>query len=539
MLNRGRVIHIPSTGRQKDFQQQFSEILKTVSVPCTCVASPSRDAPRLSASSCLPARLVFAASATYLYGTDEIGPLCFGFVVMRLIAVGAVAFIFPAFMTAAQAQQRVVAPAPQFSAPAPYIAPRFVVPNAAAPTAPISHLAAPNIAAPQFAAPHISTPHDDRWATPGTIGIVGHDPDSLHRNPEQSAPTEAPNINPALILRNPAFAGLSSRNPAIRSLSRSTFGGNFAQSDFARAWDRPGPHRHFGFVLGFVGPPFWPYAFEDLNDYTFSPYAYDAFWPYAFDDVFAGIYGGYAPDFAARTAATLTDSNSQICSGQAQGLTDFPIERIAKQVGPDQYQQTLLDDLKAATAKAVSILQAACPSELPSTPTGRIAAMRTRVEAMLQAVQLARLALDKFYQSLSDEQKERFNVIDQDVETTGQRQAAIAALCRRAQRDPRPLLDRTERILRLSSDQGAALKDLIAASAKAADILKASCQSEQPITPTGRLAAMEERLNAILQVLESVQAPLEKFYDSLSDEQKARFNRLGAPTFLSMPYSSR
>ena len=370
--------------------------------------------------------------------------------------------------------------------------------------------------------------HNDRWATPGTIGIVGHDPDGLHGNPAQSAPTEAPNINPALILRNPAFSGLSSRNPAIRSLSRSTFGGNFAQSDLARARDRPGQHRHFSFVLGFVGPLFWPYAFEDLSDYTFSPYAYDTFWPYAFDDVFAGIYGGYAPDFAAR-AATLTDSNSQICSGQAQGLTDFPIERIAKQVDPDQDQLTLLEDLKAATAKAVDILQAACPTELPSTPTGRIAAMRTRVKAMLHAVQVARPALDKFYQSLSDEQKERFNVIDQDVETTGQWQAEIA-LCRRAERDPRQLLNRTEHILRLSSNQDAALMDLKEASVKAADILKVSCRSEQPLTPTGRLAAMEERLNTILQALELVQAPLENFYNSLSDEQKARFNRLGAPS---------
>ena len=436
---------------------------------------------------------------------------------MRPIAIGAVAFVLPAFMTDAEAQRPVVAPAAHFSAPAPHMAPRFAVPNVAAPMAPIPHRAAPNIAAPRFAAPHISTPHDDHWATPGTIG------------PAQSAPTEAPNINPALILRNPAFSGLSSRNPAIRSLSRSTFGGNFAQSYFARAWHRPGQHRHFGFVLGFVGPLFWPYAFEDLSDYTFSPYAYDAFWPYAFDDVFAGIYGGYAPGYHPSEVAALTGDNSRICSGQAQGLTDFPIERIAKQVDPGQDQQTLLDDLKAATAKAVGILQAACPSELPSTPTGRIAAMRTRVEAMLQAVQVARPALDKFYQSLSDEQKERFNVIDQDVETTGQRQAEIA-LCRRAERDPRPLLDRTEHILRLSSNQDAALMDLKEASVKAADILKASCRSEQPLTPTGRLAAMEERLNTILQALKLVQAPLENFYNSLSDEQKARFNRLGAPS---------
>ena len=111
-------------------------------------------------------------------------------------------------------------------------------------------------------------------------------------------------------------------------------------------------------MLGFVGPLFWPYAFQDLSDYTFLPYAYDTFWPYAFDDVFAGIYGAYAPEYyssegAGRTAVP-TGGNSQICSGQEQGLTDFPIERIAQQVDPDQHQQTLLDDLKAATTQAVS-----------------------------------------------------------------------------------------------------------------------------------------------------------------------------------------
>ena len=94
--------------------------------------------------------------------------------------------------------------------------------------------------------------------------------------------------------------------------------------------------------------------------------------------------------------------------------------------------------------------------------------MRTRVDAMLQAVQVARPALDKFYQSLSDEQKERFNVIDQEVESTDQRQADIAGLCQRTRRNAGPLLDRTEHILRLSNNQDAALKDLKEASAKAA-----------------------------------------------------------------------
>ena len=289
---------------------------------------------------------------------------------------------------------------------------------------------------------------------------------------------------------------------------------------------------------------------------TFWPYAYDTFWPYAFDDVFEGIYGAYAPEYYAsegayayagspasgaayayatgtssrrRRTAALTGGSSQICSGQAQGLTDFPIERIAQQAEPDQPQQALLDDLKAATAEAVSILQAACPGALPSTPTGRIAAMRTRVGAMLQAVQVVRPALEKFYQSLSDEQKERFNGLDQGNETAGHQQPDVTGLCsRRTARGAGLPVDRIERTLRLSDDQDAGLKVLKDASAKAADILKANCQPDQNLTPTGRLAAMEDRLSAMLQALDSVQPALAKFYDSLSDEQKARFDRLGA-----------
>ena len=94
-----------------------------------------------------------------------------------------------------------------------------------------------------------------------------------------------------------------------------------------------------------------------------------------------------------------------------QRIIDFPIERIAHQVELDQQQKVLLEKLQTATGQAVSILQGACPSEIPSTPPGRIAAMRTRVEAMLQAVRMVRPALEALFQSLTDEQKERFNAI--------------------------------------------------------------------------------------------------------------------------------
>jgi LTXXQ motif family protein len=69
------------------------------------------------------------------------------------------------------------------------------------------------------------------------------------------------------------------------------------------------------------------------------------------------------------------------------------------------------------------------------------------------------------------------------------------------------------------------LKD---ASVKAADRLKTGCPTYQTLTPTGRVEAMEKRLEAMLAAVKTVQPALAKFYDGLSDEQKARFNSLRA-----------
>ncbi len=305
-------------------------------------------------------------------------------------------------------------------------------------------------------------------------------------------------------------------------------------------------------MLGFAGLAFWPYAYDDFVDYTFAPYAYDTFWPYAFDDVYAGIYGGYAPQtyapedayaYAGSPASARTFSrtanaaasggnagaaggNERICSGQAQGLTDFSIQKIAEQVQPDDQQQAFLNDLKAATLKAVDILQAACPAALPSTPTGRLAAMRARVDAMLQAVETVGPALEKFYASLNDEQRERFNAVDQGQQAA-QTQAADVEVCKSQSRAHARLpIDRIQRTLHLSSDQDDALKALDGATAKSAELLQATCQPTQTLTPTGRLAAMRDRLMAMSTALQTTQSALNKFYGSLSDEQKAQFDRL-------------
>jgi hypothetical protein len=230
------------------------------------------------------------------------------------------------------------------------------------------------------------------------------------------------------------------------------------------------------------------------------------------------------------TDDALPTAGPDVCTRETrQGLTDFPIQLIAGEIQPDQNQQVQLQKLKTATQQAVEILRSACPTDLPSTPTGRMEAMRARVETMLLAIQFVLPALEKFYASLSDEQKHRFDALDAEnlqTASAARQPAAIAHVCDgRGDRTIDLPIERIERRLHLSAAQEAALSELKDAIPKAADILRQNCPADQPVTPTGRLAAMKQRLSAIFHAVDTVQPALAKFYDSLSDEQKAQLKR--------------
>ncbi len=370
------------------------------------------------------------------------------------------------------------------------------------------------------------------------------------RNPALSQPNQTFQLagagNRAIagrVLRNQSFAGRTAAgDPAGRALARATFQGGFVGRHWGAFASQPWRHRrHFPLVvIGWIGPLFWPYAYDDFIDYTFYPYAYDTFWPYAYDDVYEGMFGRYAYGFGGRYAAVEgryaagrssgggRTAGADLCSGQTAGLTDWPIEQIAQTVGPDDAQRAALDGLKDATAKAVEILRSACPTELPSTPTGRLAAMRQRLEVMLQAVRTIRPALEAFYQSLNDEQKARFNALgpDEGREQQQTRRELVQACGERASGIGSLPIERIERAVRPDDAQRVALKELQEATSAAVELLKSSCPTYRPLTAVGRLEAMEQRLDAMLQAVQTVQPALEKFYSSLSNEQKERFNRL-------------
>jgi len=347
----------------------------------------------------------------------------------------------------------------------------------------------------------------------------------------------APGIHSVHVGRG-VFGNRAIANVAWHSrFASSRFHGRFVGS---RWW----PWWRGGLVIGWIGPVFWPYVYDDFFDYVFWPYAYDDFWPYAYDDVYYGLYGnyGYIPpgvssgdrsvSSAGRRVARTDGAQrraADVCSDDAAQLANWPIERISEVVEPTDAQRGALDDLRAASAKAVDMLKAGCPNDLPSIPTGRLAAMQSRLEVMLAAVKTVRPPLERFYQSLSDEQKARFNAVApaDDANAAGKDQRDLTKFCDEKAPGITDLpIARIAQAVQPTPTQRAALDELQEASVKAAERLKANCPTYETLTPTGRVEAMEKRLEATLDAVKTVQPALAKFYNSLSDEQKARFNSL-------------
>jgi hypothetical protein len=305
-------------------------------------------------------------------------------------------------------------------------------------------------------------------------------------------------------------------------------------------------HQHFLPIIavGFVGPLFWPYAYDDFLNYTFYPYAYDAFWPGAYDDIYDGITGVYgsrvAPGYGGSgtgpayvgTSGRLQPPSAEIsnglCAGQTAGVTDWRINEIAQIVEPDEAQRAALEGLKTAMAKAVDLLKAGCPSDLPGTPTGRIEAMRARLSAMLEVVRTVRAPLANFYAMLNDEQKARFNALPSgEDQNEPERRRNLSVVCsERAAGISSVPIRRMELAVRPDEVQRASLRALQDAVAQAAALLRTDCPTYRPITPVVRIDAMEQRLDAMLRAINIVQPALQKFYGSLTDEQKERLNRL-------------
>ena len=341
-------------------------------------------------------------------------------------------------------------------------------------------------------------------------------------------------------LRNPNNRARITATAATAAWHNGRDGGN--------GWWR---HRNGGY--GWVGPLYWPFAYNDMYDYGMWGNGYDdSFWGYGYDDIYAGLFAPYgyddlagylpqnaganpngaAPAPAAPAAAsTPADQLTQMCGQDSRDIAGLPIDQFQQAIQPTDAQRAALDDLANASLKAAQDIKAACPADIALTAPSRLAAMQQRIEAMIAAVATIQPPLETFYGLLSDEQKARLAALASDQlqnRSADQSTASPAQKCGSAQPGVMawPSAD-IEAAVHPTEAQRASLAALQDATAKAADMLKASCLTDNPLTPPARFAAVGKRLGIMLQAVTTVRSALNDFYGSLNDEQKARFEAIG------------
>jgi hypothetical protein len=352
----------------------------------------------------------------------------------------------------------------------------------------------------------------------------------------------------ARVLRN---AG-ALRNPAIRAgiiAGAATAGWHGARGG-AGWWQ----HGNGGY--GWVGPLFWPFAYYDIYDYAMWGSGYGAaFWDYGYNDIYAGIFApygyndlvGYRPQIAsgyssrrerASRAYAAVDPLAQMCGDDNGEFAGLPVSQIQQAIQLNDAQRAALDDVANASAKASQTIKSACPTDISLTAPNRLTVMQARIEAMISAVGMLQPKLQRFYDVLNDEQKALLSalIVDQRSNpgrTSSSRRATgatgvIAQDCGMAQ----PGLTEwpnaeIERRVHPNEAQRASLAALQDAAAKAADMLKTTCQPDSALTPPARLTEVGKRLDTMLKAVKTVRAALTDFYATLSDEQKAQFESIG------------
>jgi hypothetical protein len=90
-------------------------------------------------------------------------------------------------------------------------------------------------------------------------------------------------------------------------------------------------------------------------------------------------------------------------------------------------------------------------------------------------------------------------------------------------------IDKIQQAINPNDEQRAALDELGNASVKAAETIRAACPSEPALTAPARLAAMEQRIEAMKSAIGIIQPAMEKFYGLLNDDQKAKLTAMSSP----------
>jgi hypothetical protein len=294
----------------------------------------------------------------------------------------------------------------------------------------------------------------------------------------------------------------------------------------------PGWWQHGDGGYGWVGPMFWPFALYDIYGYALWGDGM-GFWGYGYRDIYAAIFTPYDEDELARYVSPPQGRKfrkfptlERVCSDHAGELASLPVEQIRQSMRLSEEQQSILDDLRKASVEAAQTVHAACPSEAASTPSGRLAAMQQRLEAMKSAIERMRTPFEKFQESLDDDQKAELAALnDQRAPFAPKVPAAQSCTPPEALQWP---VSEIEAKLHLSQTQREQLDALQRMNAFARNTLNFDCQPDDNLAPPDRLATADTRLDAMLDAIRLIAPALDDFLATLSEEQKAQFETIGA-----------
>jgi hypothetical protein len=282
---------------------------------------------------------------------------------------------------------------------------------------------------------------------------------------------------------------------------------------------------------GWVGPLFWPFAYYDVYDYALWGDGM-GFWGYGYRDIYAAIFTPYGEDELARYVSPSRSrrfgrlpSLALVCGDDASELASLPIERLRQAIQPSNNQRAALDALANASLEAAQTIHSACPTEVASTPSGRLAAMQRRLEAMKSAIARVRTPFEEFYELLDDDQKGKLAAFN-DQRAPFAPKVPAAQSCTPPETLQWPAGE-IEARLHLSDTQREALDALRRMSVFAKNTLNFDCQPDENLTPPDRLATVDTRLDAMLDAIKQVAPALDDFLATLSDEQKAQFETIG------------
>src|SRR5215831_1150230 len=264
---------------------------------------------------------------------------------------------------------------------------------------------------------------------------------------------------------------------------------------------------------------FWPDAAADLADYVLFANGKERFWAYGYGSIVdaaftvpdsgeqRGMHGrpgaGRLSDASPQAKTPLASAN--LC-GANSASDDALIERIERAVGPNASQRDALEPFRRALAQAIERIAAACPATMPTTVAERLKAIQDRIWAMHDALLTIFLPFETFYNSLTDELRQRLR--REELESAGIAAGASEGqgqtiIDRRAPACAEPAAGSADRTMQAIApaaheQQRAGLEAL----RQMAQLIAGSCPSDTHLDdPMARFAAAKDRLDVMLFVV--------------------------------------